>query len=36
MGTQDLTEQFIQFYRNYYREEVGKLPFVSMAADVYN
>ncbi|SDF70884.1 replicative DNA helicase Mcm [Halorubrum xinjiangense] len=24
-GTQDLTEQFIQFYRNYYREEIGQL-----------
>lgn len=25
MGTQDLTERFIQFYRNYYREEIGEL-----------
>ena len=24
-GTQDLTERFIQFYRNYYREEIGQL-----------
>ncbi|QWC18953.1 LAGLIDADG family homing endonuclease [Halorubrum sp. 2020YC2] len=24
-GTQDLTERFIQFYRNYYREEIGTL-----------
>ncbi|WP_435119284.1 LAGLIDADG family homing endonuclease [Halolamina sp. C58] len=24
-GNQELTERFIQFYRNYYREEVGKL-----------
>jgi len=22
-GNQDLTERFIQFYRNYYREEIG-------------
>src|SRR6056297_2981164 len=24
-GNQDLTERFIQFYRNYYREEIGSL-----------
>jgi replicative DNA helicase Mcm len=24
-GNQELTERFIQFYRNYYREEVGRL-----------
>ncbi|KKF39606.1 ATPase [Halorubrum saccharovorum] len=24
-GNQDLTERFIQFYRNYYREEIGQL-----------
>ncbi|TKX75997.1 minichromosome maintenance protein MCM [Halorubrum sp. GN11_10-6_MGM] len=24
-GTQDLTERFIQFYRNYYREDIGQL-----------
>jgi len=24
-GNQDLTERFIQFYRNYYREEIGGL-----------
>ncbi|ELZ47450.1 XRE family transcriptional regulator [Halorubrum californiense DSM 19288] len=24
-GTQDLTERFIQFYRNYYREKIGQL-----------
>ena len=24
-GTQDLTERFIQFYRDYYREEIGQL-----------
>ncbi|ELZ38737.1 LAGLIDADG family homing endonuclease [Halorubrum tebenquichense] len=24
-STQDLTERFIQFYRNYYREEIGQL-----------
>ncbi|MFC6615461.1 minichromosome maintenance protein MCM [Halopenitus salinus] len=24
-GNQDLTERFIQFYRNYYREEIGEL-----------
>jgi len=24
-GNQDLTERFIQFYRNYYREEIGTL-----------
>ncbi|MFB6097225.1 MAG: minichromosome maintenance protein MCM [Haloferacaceae archaeon] len=24
-GTQDLTERFIQFYRNYYRDEIGTL-----------
>src|SRR6056297_3516344 len=24
-GNQDLTERFIQFYRNYYREEIGRL-----------
>ncbi|OYR58622.1 minichromosome maintenance protein MCM [Halorubrum halodurans] len=25
MSNQDLTERFIQFYRNYYREEIGEL-----------